>query len=990
MPIKKQTVSSANKISLKKDASKKKIEKNINFPIIGIGASAGGLETLDAFFTAMPQDTGLAFVIIQHLSPKHKSIMGSLLQKKTPMNVMQIKDGTKVQPNHVYLNPPGKNVAIFNCNLHLLDFIKGSPIHMPVDFFFRSLSEDQAEKAIGIILSGTASDGTLGVRAIKDEGGMAMAQQPDTAKYDGMPKSAVDTGIVDFIVPVEKMPETLIKYVKNPFLKSQGKLKLSDTTTKNQMQKIFAMIRRTTGHDFSYYKPTTISRRIERRMGIHQIKKLSDYVLYLQKNTAEIDELFQNLIIGVTSFFRDPQAYKELENKVLPILLKNVTSDSTIRIWVAGCSTGEEAYSLAIVLSELMDKLKNYFKVQIFATDIDPGAIEFARQGIYPVNIGVDISQKRLRQFFIKEPDGFQVKKQIRDMIVFSIQNLIKDPPFSRLDLVSCRNLMIYMDNVLQNKIIPLFHYTLNHGGILLLGTSESVGAYSDLFETLNKKWKIFKRKSSLVVGPINYSDRPGHDAHAIIKPAKKEKPIIAQDLQNLIERVIVNEYAPEGVLINDKYEVAHFLGKTNKYLLPPMGKPSFNVLDMVLEDLKQQLMITIHKSIREKKTTFCKGLKIKCHDGFYNVSISVKPMTKKENLDGFWLVMFEDTLCTEESNDKKAETLEIPRKDIVLKNLEQELQSTREYLQATIEDLKTSNEELKSTNEELQSVNEEMQSSNEELETSKEELQSTNEELSTVNSELSNKMDDYSKASNDMNNLLAATQIATIFIDINLCIKNFTPAATKIINLIPTDVGRPLNDLKTNFKDVDLIGLTAKVLKDLNSVELDILSVDNIWYSLKIIPYRTMDNIIDGVVMTFFNVDKIKQADKFKRLATVLSDSNDAITVQDLEGNILAWNKGATQLYGWTESQALKMNIREILPKDNIQDIYFIVEKLLKGDSIPSFKTKRKTKDGTIFDVWMTITALSDKKGQLIEFATTERDLAWLSIEEVGNHEKS
>ena len=982
MSAKKKNGSPNDKKELESGEQEKQLKKSISFPIVGIGASAGGLETLNVFFSSMPPDSNIAFVIIQHLSPSHKSIMASLLEKQTRMVVREIEDGTKLLANHVYLNPPGKNVAVFNRSLHLLEPIKSGTINMPVDFFFRSLSEDQGEKAIGIILSGTASDGTLGIKAIKGEGGMAMVQQPDTAKYDGMPKSAVETGLIDFILPVEKMPDTLIRYVQHPYLELQSQIKITDVSIKNQMQKIFALIRSSTGHDFSHYKQTTISRRIERRLAVHQIKALPDYVLYLQKNPAEINVLFKDLVIGVTSFFRDPEAYKILEQDVLPNLLKEKGPDATIRIWVTACSTGEEAYSLAIILSELKDKSKNYFNIQIFATDIDPDAIAFARQGIYPENIGVDVPSERLNQFFTKKTDGFHVKKQIREMIVFSTQNVIKDPPFSRLDMVSCRNLMIYMENVLQKKIIPLFHYVLNPGGILFLGTSESIGGYMDLFGPLNSKWKIFVRKTSIVSREKDYLDKIYDTAQTNIITAEKDGLPVKVDIRAEIERTLLDAYAPAGVLINEQYEILHFVGKTDRYLTPPTGKPSFNVIDMAREDLKNKLSVTIHKSVREKKNMFCSGVRIRYNDTFCVINISVRPLTGKQLPSGLMLITFEDIPDVEVSEEKTGGTGKPKKQNSALKSLEQELQSTREYLQATIEELETSNEELKSTNEELQSVNEEMQSTNEELETSKEELQSTNEELSTVNSELQNKVEEYATANDDMNNLLAATEIATIFIDTDLRIKSYTPTAAGIINLIPTDIGRPINDLKTRFPDVDLVGMAENVLKDLNTVGLDILSQDDIWYSLKVIPYRTTSNIIDGVVMTFFDVQKIKQADTFKRLATVLADSNDAVNILDMKGNILAWNKGAQQMYGYTESEALKMNFDEFLPDDKHDELKSIVEKLKKKVPVISFRTQRKTSTGKILDVWVTITALNDENGQPVEIASTERDLAWLSKE--------
>ncbi len=977
MPTKKKKAPPARENSLKKTKQKKKPEQGISFPIVGIGASAGGLETLNAFFSIMPPDSNMAFVVIQHLSPKHKSIMASLVDKHTRMTVEQIENGAKLEPNHVYLNPPGKNVAVFNLRLHLMEPVKTSAINMPVDFFFRSLSEDRGEKAIGIIMSGTASDGTLGIKAIKGEGGMVMVQRPDTAKYDGMPRSAIETGLVDFILPVEKMPETLIHYAKHPFLESLDKIKLAEPPVKNQIQKIFALIRSATGHDFSHYKANTIARRIERRLAVHQITTLSDYILYLQKNRAEIDVLFKNLVIGVTSFFRDPEAYDMLAQKVLPELLSAKEPDTAIRFWVTGCSTGEEAYSLGVILCEAMDKVKKHFNVQIFATDIDTDALDTARKGIYPESIGADVSQERLNRFFIKEPGVLKVKKELRDMVVFSLQNIVKDPPFSRLDLVSCRNLMIYMDGVLQKKIIPLFHYTLNPGGILFLGTSESIGEHTDLFQPLNSRWKLFERKKGFAGTGVSHPAEINYSVQQKVESDVKDKLPATSTVQAMVERAIFDQYALAGVLIDDKYEILHFVGKTDRYLIPPTGKPSFNILSMARADLKHPLTTALHKAVRKKTNAFCKGVRVNYDGAFCIVDISVKQMTDKGLPPGFMLVMFDDKTPVKAAGGKKTGTLKLNKQDTALQSLEQELQSTREYLQATIEEMETSNEELKSANEELQSVNEELQSTNEELETSKEELQSTNEELATVNAELENKVDEFSRANDDMNNLLAATEIASIFLDTDLYIKRYTPAAANIISLIQTDIGRPLSDLKTSFPDVDLIDLAGKVLKDLNTLEMDVLTKDLIWYAMRVMPYRTSENVIEGVVMTFVDVHKIKQADKIRRLATVLEDSNDAVIVLDFEGKILAWNRGAQHMYGWTEAEALKMNISELVPEDKQSEFKSAVEKLTRGEPIKSFKTRRKTKAGEILDVWLTGTVLTDESGRPIEIATTERDLA-------------
>ena len=980
MPTKKSKASSEKKTGPSKVSPKKKREK-IDLLVVGIGASAGGLETLETFFRHMPQEAGLAFVIIQHLSPKHKSIMASLLAKHTRMPVCEIEDATPLEPGCVYLNPPNKNVAVFNRTLHLMEPIKSSVINMPVDFFFRSLSEDQKEKAIAIVLSGTASDGTLGIKAIKGEGGMVMAQDPDSAKYDGMPKSAIETGLVDFILPVEKMPEQLIRFTRHPIVKTPGRIIFSEISGRNQLQKIFALIRSATGHDFSHYKHSTIERRIERRLAVHQIGTLPDYILLLQKNREEIDILFKNLVIGVTGFFRDPQTFHVFEQQVLSKLIEAKLPEDTLRCWVVGCSTGEEAYSFAILMSEAMEKLKKHIKVQIFATDIDEEAIDSARRSVYPASIATDVSKERLSRFFLKEESSYKVKQQIRDMIVFSIQSVIKDPPFSKLDIVSCRNLMIYLDAYLQKKLIPLFHYTLNPEGVLLLGTSESIGESTDLFQAVDAKWKVFQRKEGLARGVIDYTKGFAYERAARAGSDDLQQIPATIDIQALTEKAILEGYAPSGVLINDKYEILHFVGQTEKYLVPPVGKPNFNILTMARQDLKYKLTTALNKAFRDKKRTTHKGVRIKFNGTFSVVDITIAPLSDKDDALGLMLVVFEDKTPEQIPDETRSPKPRTKKQASEIKQMEQDLQSTREYLQATIEELETSNEELKSTNEELQSVNEELQSSNEELETSKEELQSTNEELSTVNSELQNKVDELSKAGNDMNNLLAATEIASIFLDTNLRIKRYTPPAAKIIKLIQTDIGRPIGDLKTSFPGVDLADLARKVLKDLNTIRSEMLAEGKTWYTLKILPYRTTENVIEGVVMTFVNIHEVKKAGIVRRLATVLEDANDAISVIDFSGRILAWNKGAETMYGYRESEALQMNFEALVPKDRYDEVQEISGKLKKGEAVKSFMSRRITKDGKILDIWLTATALNDDTGKPVEMALTERDMAWLAL---------
>ncbi|MFC1558380.1 chemotaxis protein CheB, partial [candidate division KSB1 bacterium] len=770
----------------RKTAQVKEKTQNI-CPVIGIGASAGGLEALEKYFSNMPSNSGMAFILIQHLSSTQKSIMGELISKYTKMKIFQIKDNIKVAPDSIYIAPPNKYVAILNGRLHLMEPTESHGLRLPIDYFFRSLAEDQSEKANCIVLSGTGTDGTIGLKTIKGEGGMAMVQDIESAKYDGMPRSAIKTGLVDYIMPVEKMPRQLIKYVDHSFFKKTEKADILVPKTIDYLGQIFILLRNQTGHDFSHYKKNTICRRIERRMAIHQISDIKNYVKYIQQNNQELGILFKELLIGVTNFFRDPEAFDSLKNKILPTLLNNKPPSYSIRIWVPGCSTGEEALSIAIIFKELMEKTKQNNNIQIFATDIDINAIETARAGIFPNGIAADVSPVRLKRFFIKEDSTYRVKREIREMIVYAAQDVIKDPPFSKLDLVSCRNLLIYFGAEIQKKILPLFHYTLNHDGYLFLGSSETIGQFSNMYTVIDKKWKIFKRKGIVSYGkahmgfPIatkadedemKYSNRIGN----------KIKDIT---LRELSDKILLNKYSPSSVIINDKCDILHFHGKTGKYLEPAPGEARLSILEMAREGLKLQLNTAIRKAIKRKKEIICKDVRVQNNGGYNIINVKVIPILEPASFKGMMIVVFEEVISQKEEKSATAKHRKLTITDERITQLEYELRSTKEYLQTTIEELETSNEELKSTNEELQSSNEELQSTNEELETSKEELQSVNEELVTINAELENKIGELTKSNNDMNNLLTSTEIATIFLDTNLNIVRFTPKTGKIINLI-------------------------------------------------------------------------------------------------------------------------------------------------------------------------------------------------------------
>jgi len=1002
MAEKKKSVTKKKSAVKKKPAKQTKVAANAkktlikpketnDFPIVGLGASAGGLEALEAFFSNMPHDSGIGFVIIQHLSPRHKSVMAGLLAKDTQMKVLEIKDGMKVKPDHVYLNPPSKDVTLINGVLQLMDPVKTGGINLPIDSFFRSMAEEMGEKAICVILSGTASDGAMGLKAVKGEGGLVMVQDPASAKYDGMPRSAIATGMVDFILPVEKIPAELVKYAKAPYIVPPKKVIVTDDQFANYIQKIFSLIRSATGHDLSHYKHTTIRRRIERRMAIHQVNTIADYVKYLEQTPPEVDILFKDMLIGVTNFFRDPEAFKVLKEQVLPALLKNKDPDSLIRIWSVGCSTGEEAYSMAILFSEAMDMVKQHFNIQVFASDIDAQSIDYARLGTYPDNIAADVSQERLVRYFVKEGNTYKVRKQIRDRVVFAVQNVIKDPPFSKIDLVSCRNLLIYMDGKLQKKVLPLCHYTLNKDGILFLGTSESIGEFTDLFHPIDRKWKIFRRKDAFVERAVDYPGLPFYQGSKLDDTIEMKQPK-EMDIQHVAKEVILENFALPGVLVNEKYEIIHFMGKTDKYLETPVGKASFNILSMAREGLRFKLSTALHNTVRQKQTTIHNSLRIKYNGEFRIVDLTVRPLTEFPGTPGYILVMFDDKTPFENPAKKRGEKAAIDESDPVIVSLERELVSTKEHLQVTIEELETANEELKSTNEELQSTNEELQSTNEEMETSKEELQSTNEELVTVNTELQHKLDELSQANSDISNLLGSTQIGTIFLDTNLNIKRFTPAAINIFNLIQTDLGRPISDITSKIRYDQLTKDCREVLDTLIFKEAEVQDTDNNWYAMRISPYRTLENIIDGVVITFVDITKIKRAEKAlrdsevdRRLAAVIRDSNDAVTVQDFEGNIIAWNRGAVKMYGYSEDEALEMNIRDLVPEDKRKEALAFIKKLQK-EEMGSFETRRITKDGKQLKVWLTVSRLVDDDGKPIAIATTERNITGRKKKEIAS----
>ena len=834
-------------------------QASVSFPIVGIGASAGGLEALEQFLRHVPAASGLAFVIVQHLDPTRKGIMPELLQQATDMKVMQVKDRTKVRPDCVYVIPPNKDMSILRGILHLLAPVAPRGLRLPIDFFLRSLAQDQQERSIGVILSGMGSDGTLGLRTIKEMAGVVLVQEPATAKFDGMPRSAIDAGLADIVAPVDELPGRILAYLRRTPLITRPEGTLEDKT-RSALEKAVILLRAHTGHDFSLYKRNTLYRRIERRMHLHQIDKIAAYVRYLQENSQEVDLLFKELLIGVTSFFRDPTPWEHLREKALPDMIAGRSPGQALRAWVPGCSTGEEAYSLAIVFKEAMEQVrpKGSFALQVFATDLDRDAIDKARQGFFPDNTAADVSPERLSRFFSKEKRGYRVCKEIREKVIFAPQNLIMDPPFTKLDLLSCRNLLIYLAPELQKKLLPLFHYSLNPGGILFLGNAETIGGFTDLFAPLVGKSRIFRRsESALRPESVEFPSSFAQASRGGIGARPTPRPPLS--LQSLANQLILKRYAPPAVLVNDKGDILYVSGRTGKYLEPAAGKANWNLFAMAREGLRYELTGAFQKAIRQKDIVTLRGLKVGTNGGAQSVDVTVQTLDEPEPLRGLVMIVFTDVAAPVETKGPNRLRKTSASSAAWTAELERELQQAREELRTTREEMQTSQEELKSTNEELQSTNEELQSTNEELTTSKEEMQSLNEELQTVNTELQTKVDDLSVTNSDMKNLFDSTDIATVFLDNDLHVRRFTTQATKIIKLIGADVGRPITDLASDLRYQELAEDAREVLRTLASTEKPIAAHDGRWFTVRIMPYRTLDNRIDGVVITFVDITASK-----------------------------------------------------------------------------------------------------------------------------------
>lgn len=892
--------------------------------VIGIGASAGGLEALQEFFKAMPTNTNLAFVVIQHLSPDYKSLMDELLARNTSIPIHVITDGMDINANNIYLIPPRKNLSIFHNKLYLEDYNPKKGLNLPIDIFFRSLSVDKGKNAIGIILSGTGSDGTLGTRAIKENGGMIMVQDEDSAKFDGMPRSSIATGLVDYILHPSKMPDALLNYIQHPFIKKSKSLDDIKGKDLDTLTKITLILRDFCGIDFSYYKENTIIRRLERRVSINRFNTLEEYLLFLSESDKEKDILYREMLIGVTSFFRDKEAFASIGKNVL----SNIDYDSKkgIRIWSVGCSTGEEVYSLAMLFMEYMSKNKLDCELKIFATDIDRHSLDIAGQGFYPDSIVSDIDPILLAKYFVRKDNGYQIIDNIRKAVVFATHNLLKDPPFSKLDMLICRNLFIYLKPDIQQKILSMFYYALNSNGFLFMGSSESIGEMSEAFTPVDSKNKIYRCKEGyrppiIKDMPLPRTTYAEPESHFVLRTHLRQGPKIDKLLEATLSRVL-----PPSFLIDENANIVHVINDINPFVELQTGRFSQNLLHILKSDLSLFVNNLLRRLKNEgKETCFenitgIKGLETS------RLSITGKPILIDRM--NFYIISF-DTQSIKKGKGTQGKSavdvgLEVSSRVI---ELEKELQTSRENLQATVEELETSNEELQSSNEELIASNEELQSTNEEL-------QSVNEELFTVNSEYQLKIEELTRLTSDLDNLLKNTEVGALYLDRNLCIRKITPVVTRITNILNTDIGRPISHIAFLEQYQSLVDDIYSVVDTLKGVDREIVDKEGRFWLTRLRPYRTDYNSVEGVILTFIDINPLKRVEielshNKEFLQKVLDNSPLAKTMVDTDGNIIYANKPAEQIFGITRDEILSRSYDT--SKWNITD--------LKGNSIPHGK---------------------------------------------------
>ena len=933
--------------------------------IVGIGASAGGLQAFKTFFANMPPDSGMAFVLVQHLDPDHKSMLVDLLGAQTAMPVVEAKNRMAVAANRVFVIPPNATMTIARSILHVSTPAPKLGQRWPVDTFLSALAEDQADNAVGIILSGSGSDGTEGLRAVKEHGGLTLAQAVDEHALSGMPESATATGLVDYLLPVEKMPAKLIEYWTHlADIKTEKGPDGVRHDASEHLAKICTLLRGALGHDFSHYKEKTVVRRVQRRMQVLQIKEMAAYVERLRKEPREFELLFHELLIGVTQFFRDPPAFEVLQTEVVPKLLEDKGANDVVRVWVPACATGEEAYSIAILLKEAMGKREVVPKVQIFATDIDDHAIVIARAARYRKSRLGGISDKRRERWFVQDGDHWCLVKEIREMCIFSTHSLVKDPPFAKLDLISCRNLLIYLDSTLQDRLIRTFHYALRSGGYLFLGTAESVTRYGKLFATVNSKHRIFQRRDiaagMLPTFPLDVT------ANIVAQKAAPRAPLDDVDKRS---RRIMEKHFPPYIVVDDNYKIVRFSGQTEKYLGPSPGAASLNLFNLLQEPLRPAVRSALLKAHGTQRAVTHEHLAMGANSDRQLVDLVVEPIPGDNG--GLYVIAFLD-------RGRSPGIVPTAFQPPPVEAIEKELVATRERLQATIDQFDTANEELKSSNEEYLSVNEELQSTNEELETSKEEMQSINEELQTVNAEMNSKNEALLRANSDIKNLLDSTQVATLFLDRQLRINRFTPAMTGLFHLRDSDRGRPVTEIVSRVDYSELRHDAARVLRDLSVVEREVHTADDAsTFLMHIRPYRRLDDVIDGVVLTFFDITDRKRREQDRAtLAAIVDSTQDAVIGHTLNGTITSWNKAAERIFGYTTVQAVGKPLAMLIPPGKSDEVPKIIKGLRRGKQFSNFDIERIRKDRTQVAVSLTISPVRDNDGNIIAASTIGHDI--------------
>ena len=930
---------------------------------VGVGASAGGLEALEAFFTPMPAESGMAFIVIQHLSPDYKSMMVELLSKRTAMPVRRAEEGMLVEANSVYLIPPKKNLSIFHGKLLLSESDHSRGLNLPIDVFLRSLADDQGDKAIGVILSGTGSDGVRGIRAIKETGGMVMVQSEESARFDGMPRAAISTGLADFILPPDEMPPKLLSFISHPYAAKTDRPQtlLSD---EDGLTRIFALLRERTRVDFTFYKPSTVVRRIERRMTVNQIHDLRDYVKFMESYSGEAMALYRELLIGVTSFFRDREVFDELEAHYLPALFARMDTRE-VRFWVAGCSTGEEAYSLAMLSREILANLGKSLDVKIFATDLDRDAILRASSGVYPESIAADLPAKYLARYFHRREDHYQIDRSIREMVVFAQHNLIKDPPFTNIELVSCRNLLIYLQPVLQRKAMELMNFSLNPQGILLLGSSETTGELADLFEPLHQKFKLYasrgKRRPTRD-GP-EFSTVPEvrpwqNRARAAGGPwlrSHEEERMLDRFLQSL-----AGDYVPLAVVVNEQMEVLHILGESEGYFRLPSGRLMNDITKIAVKDLAIPLATGLQKVFKTGEELKYTSIRLKWRDETRTIQIRIRPLPGKKGQEPLAVVFVEEMAPQpKEPAANSAQVFDVSQEaEQRIHDLEQELQFSRENLQATIEELETSNEELQATNEELLASNEELQSTNEEL-------QSVNEELHTVNAEYQSKIIELTELNNDLDNLMASTRIGTLFLDENLAVRRFTPEIRRVLKILDSDIGRPVNHLVHTLVKVDLFALIDEVARSAAEQEREVRTEDGAWLLMRLLPYRVGAGTVSGVVLTFTDIGLLKTTqDALSDRETWLASLYRAAPVgigRVVNRQFLEVNERVCQMLGYRREELIGQSARLVYPSD--EEFAFVGREKyeqIQAYGVGTVETRWRRKDGSVFPVLLSSSPLN------------------------------